>query len=305
MAIDAFILILSMLSIGYLFARLRVLPENTPDVLNRVVIYLCLPAAVLLHVPRMHMELRLAGLMLTPWLMGLVSWGILAFLRKRLGFRPDEYAVLLLCVILGNTAFIGYPMTRALLGEEAVAYAVIYDQFGAFLMLSSCGLYLCAKYSGGVSPPAGVVIRRILSFPPAWALLAGLTFMPQNPPGWLQHGLQNLSDAMLPLVMLAVGFSLRFQLPRHEIRALSLGLALKLLLLPALAWGLSLLMGLSGNMLRVNVLETAMPPMITAAALAIAHRLAPRLAAALAGYGILFSLITLPFWAWALRFGNA
>jgi predicted permease len=54
-------------------------------------------------------------------------------------------------------------------------------------------------------------------------------------------------------------------------------------------------------MLRVNVLETAMPPMITAAALAIAHCLAPRLAAALAGYGILFSLVTLPLWAWALR----
>ena len=34
------------------------------------------------------------------------------------------------------------------------------------------------------------------------------------------------------------------------------------------------------------------------AALAISHQLAPRLAAALVGYGILLSLLTLPAWAW-------
>mgnify|MGYP006202645689 CR=1 FL=1 len=38
----------------------------------------------------------------------------------------------------------------------------------------------------------------------------------------------------------------------------------------------------------------------TAAALAISHQLAPRLAAALVGYGILLSLATLPMWAWVV-----
>ena len=53
-------------------------------------------------------------------------------------------------------------------------------------------------------------------------------------------------------------------------------------------------------MLQANVLESAMPTMITAAALAISHQLAPRLAAALGGYGILLSLATLPMWAWVV-----
>ena len=38
----------------------------------------------------------------------------------------------------------------------------------------------------------------------------------------------------------------------------------------------------------------------TAAALAISHRLAPTLAAAMVGYGILLSLLTLPAWTWLL-----
>jgi predicted permease len=135
-------------------------------------------------------------------------------------------------------------------------------------------------------------------------LVVALTVMPESPPGWLAHGLQSLSGAMLPLVMLAVGFSLRFQLPLAEIRALTLGLTLKLLLLPMLVWACSLLAGLSGDMLDVNVLETAMPPMITAAVLAIAHGLAPRLAAAMVGYGILAAMLTLPLWREALRWAG-
>jgi predicted permease len=58
---------------------------------------------------------------------------------------------------------------------------------------------------------------------------------------------------------------------------------------------------MTGQLHDTVVLESAMPPMITAAALAISHNLAPRLAAAMVGYGILLSLATLPAWTWLLR----
>jgi hypothetical protein len=67
--------------------------------------------------------------------------------------------------------------------------------------------------------------------------------------------------------------------------------------MPALAWLLVPLLGLQGDMARTTVLESAMPSMVTAGALAIAHNLAPRLAAAMVGYGLLLSLLTLPAWA--------
>ncbi len=58
-----------------------------------------------------------------------------------------------------------------------------------------------------------------------------------------------------------------------------------------------LTLGLSGDVARTVVLEAAMPSMVTAGALTIAHALAPRLAAALVGYGLLLGLLTLPLWA--------
>jgi predicted permease len=191
-------------------------------------------------------------------------------------------------------------MVRALLGDHALPYAVVYDQFGTFVLLSTFGLYVIARYSGDTPPSARQVLKRIAGFPPLWALLFALTLMPVQPPAWIGAALKSLSDAMLPLVMLAVGFSLQLRLPLSELRPLGAGLLLKLVVMPALALPIAWAFGLQGQMLQVNVLESAMPSMITAAALAISHRLAPRLAAAMVGYGILLSLATLPAWVWVL-----
>jgi malate permease and related proteins len=305
MAFDAFALILALLALGVLFARVRVFPDNAADVLNRVVLYVCLPAAVLTYVPRLRLDASLAGVIVTPWLLTVATVALVALATRMFKFRRDEHAVLLLCVALCNSSFIGYPMVRALLGEHALPYAVVYDQFGTFILLSTFGLYVLARYGGDAPPTAREIGLRILKFPPVWALLFGLTLMPEQPPAWIGSALQKLADAMLPLVMLAVGLTLQLKLPRDELKPLAFGLLLRLLVMPALAIPLSLAFGMQGEMLQANVLESAMPSMITAAALAISHQLAPRLAAALVGYGILLSLVTLPMWAWVVgRLGS-
>ena len=301
MAFDAFALILAMLALGMAFARLKVLPANAAETLNLVVLYVCLPAAVLIYVPRLHVDASLAGVIITPWLLAVATVVLVMLATRAFKFRRDETAVLLLCVALGNTSFIGYPMVRALLGEQALPYAVVYDQFGTFVLLSTFGLYVLAKYAGDAPPTARQVLLRMVKFPPIWALAAGLSVMPEQPPDWIAAALQKLADALLPLVMLAVGLSIQLTLPRDEVRPLATGLLLKLLVMPALALPLALLFGMRGEMLQVTVLESAMPTMITAGALAIAHHLAPRLAAALVGYGILLSLLTLPGWLWLLE----
>jgi len=301
MAFDAFALILTMLALGMLFARLKLLPANAAEVLNLVVLYVCLPAAVLIYVPRLHVDASLLGVIATPWLLATTTVALVTLATRAFGFRRDEHAVLLLCVALGNTSFIGYPMVRALLGEDALPYAVVYDQFGTFVLLSTYGLYVLAKYGGDAPPTGRQILLRILKFPPVWALLLGLTVMPEQSPPWIAAAMQKLAEALLPLAMLAVGLSIQLKMPRDEVKPLALGLLLKLIVLPALALPLALLFGLHGDLLQASVLESAMPTMITAGALAIAHNLAPRLAAALVGYGILLSLVTLPAWVWVLR----
>lgn len=301
MALDAFALILAMLALGLLFQRLRVFPESAPESLNLVVLYVCLPAAVLLYAPRLDLGWHVLAVAAVPWVLLGATLLAVSALGRVMPLRREQRAVLLLCVALGNTSFLGYPLVRALLGESALPYAVIYDQFGAFLIMSTFGLYVLARYSGDAEPTAREIGLRILRFPPFLALVLGLTLMPERPPAWIADALQRLADALLPLVVLAIGLGLKLKLPGDELRPLAAGLGLKLLLMPLLALGLVQLLPLDPIAADATVLEAAMPPMITAAALAISHNLAPRLAAALVGYGILISLATLPAWAWLLR----
>ncbi len=302
MAFDAFALILAMLALGMLFARLKLFPEGAANVLNLVVLYVCLPAAVLTFVPRLHLDPSLMGLIATPWLLMGATFLLVGLATRVLKLPRGEHAALLICVGFSNSSFIGYPMVRALLGDHALPYAVVYDQFGTFLMLSTLGIYILARYSGETTPTTRQIALRIARFPPLWALIFALTLMPEAPPQWIGSGLQRLSDAMLPLVMLSVGLSIQLRLPRRELKPLAVGVMLRLVVMPMIALPIAYAFGLRGEVFQVNVLESAMPTMITAAALAISHGLAPRLCAAITGYSIVLSLVTLPALTWLLPY---
>lgn len=298
MAYDAYALILFMLALGMVFRRLGMFDENAAEVLNAVVLYVCLPAAVLRYAPALELKPALLAIIAVPWLLLLASIALVSLTTRWLHLARDQHAVLLLTVVLGNTSFLGYPLVRALLGEAALPYAVVYDQFGAFMLLSTFGLYVLARYGGERKPTARDIALRMLRFPPFLALLFALTLMPVDPPAFIANGLARLADALLPLVMLAIGISIQLRLPAAIRAPLAAGLVLKLVLIPAIALALIPLLGLHGLMAQATLLEAAMPPMITAAALAISHRLAPALAAAMVAYGIVSSLLSLPLWAW-------
>jgi predicted permease len=53
--------------------------------------------------------------------------------------------------------------------------------------------------------------------------------------------------------------------------------------------------------LKVAVLETAMPTMITAGALMMAHGVAIELAASFVSWGLILSLVTVPAWSLLIR----
>jgi malate permease and related proteins len=299
-AIDSFLLILLLIAIGKSCARLRLLPDNAADTLNRFALLVCLPAAVLRFAPQLSLDPRLIGLVAIPWLLLLASIVLVSVTVRLLKLSDGERAVLLLCVPLGNTSFLGYPLIEAFLGRDALPFAVAYDQLGSFVILSTWGLWVLARYGGDAKPTARMMAGRLLRFPPFIAMLLALTVMPAEPPAVVATLLARLSDALLPVVALAIGLQLRFRIPPGERAPLAAGLALKLLLLPALAWGLALAFGLGTMMTQAAVLEAAMASMITAAALAASHKLAPRLAAALVGFGTPLSLLTLPLWLWLL-----
>lgn len=298
----AFAFVLLLMVLGRLLSWRRLVPDSAPDALNIVVLYVCMPAAILLQVPKLQLTGATLGVALVPWMLLASSTLLVLGAARLLNLQRPDTAVLLLEVPLGNTSFLGYALIPVLASPEAMPFAVLFDQFGSFLILSTFGLTVIAIYSGGARPTPAAVIRRVVSFPPFLALVFALTLMPAEPPREIVDVLQQLASAMLPMVGIALGMQLRLRLPRAQLLPLGLGLAGKLLLMPALAWALCLLFDFGPAARAAVVLEAAMPPMITAAALAAMARLAPELGSALVGYGVVLSMLSLPFWRWWLGY---
>ena len=200
----SFAFIFAMLVVGRLLAWRRVVPDDAPAALNLVVLYVCLPAAVLLHAPRLQFERALLGLVALPWLILVASAATTLAMARVLRFDRASTAALLLLVALGNTSFLGFALVPALAGEAALRYAVVYDQFGSFLILSTFGLVVLGLY-GVERPTPRAIARRILGFPPFIALLVALLLMPPAYPDAIARPLELLADSLLPLVALASG----------------------------------------------------------------------------------------------------
>lgn len=289
------LLILICLAIGLLLQKNRRIPDSFALSLNTYVIYVALPALVLFEIPHLTLDARALLPIVFAWLVMIVSAIFIWFFAKRAGWSRSITGALMLTVPLGNTGFLGIPLIGALLGDEAVPYAILYDQFGTFIALNTFGSFIAAYYSGGATSWKSLA-RVIVSFPPFIALILAFISLPVQFPDWFSSVLQKISSTLVPVVMVAVGLQWRLKLERNIIPPLILGLVATLFLTPLLAWTLLQLLGISGLAAQVVVLEAAMPAMISAGVLAINYQLAPRLASSLVGYSLLLSLATV--WAW-------
>ena len=286
-----------MLFAGWASVRFSLLPADDADALHRFVIYLCLPATIWKLLPGMRFERELWMVVFVPWLLLACTALVIVGLSRLWGFSRGVCGALLLCVPLGNTSFLGFPLVAALLGEPALRYAVLYDQLGSFLALSTYGLWVAAHYGDRPTSTWSQTLLRILRFPPFVALVLAFTPLPRIEilqPLWLR-----LSDALVPLAMFAVGMRLSWRPPR-PLGAAVFGLSLKLIVMPALAFAVLALLSAPRALTHAVVLEAGMPAMITAGAVASLAGLAPELTAALVGYGVLFGIVTVPTLAWLL-----
>ena len=298
--ISTFALIFALLAAGVVLARSRLFPLGTGHVLVKVALYVLLPASILRYVPRLEISFELAGLVAVPWLICLAGLPIALLARRWLALDRGATACVLLGSTLGNTAYLGYALVPALLGVDALGYAVVFDQFGSFIGLATFGLFAIAWFSGSERPSLLATLRRLLLFPPAIALVVALLVMPAEPWPLLAALLDGLASALLPCVVIAVGMQLRFRLHREQVAPLLVVVVAKLVLMPALAWLLASMWGLSIEMRDVAVLQAGMPTMITTSALLALAGLAPELAAAMVGYTTVLSMLSLPLWHWLL-----
>ena len=300
---ENFALVLIYLLIGTLLRRVRQFPADTGVALNLFVLYVALPALVLQKMPLLEFSAQLWIPAVLPWVLLLITAGVVLLAGRRWHWDRNVVGALLVVLPLGNTSFLGFPMVEAFYGDAGLPFAIIYDQAGSFLALVTYAAILAAWFNptADTRPSGPQILSKILLFPAFIAMLLGLALKGWNYPPFMDLLLDSLASTLVPVVMIAVGFQLRLKLETGQTAPLVLALGFKLLLMPAMALGLLSLLQPQPLLMQVVVFESAMPPMISAGALAIGAALAPRFVAALVGLGLLCSFITLPLWYWLLE----
>jgi predicted permease len=312
--LESFALILICILAGHLLTRWGQLGKAAPAVLNVYVIYLAFPALVLAQVPKLlaavHLDWRLIVPISAAWGVFGLAIALFSTARKVLGFDLSIVGALVLTAGLGNTSFVGFPVVEALYGEKGLATAVILDQAGTFLALSTVGL-ICASYFSGSGVKGREIFLRVIKFPPFIALLIAVLL------AWIEtkSGLalasrlytpaQKLGSSLAPVALVSVGTQLRFDLNllRRRWRTLAFGLCYKLLVAPLVSFLVFIVALKSSEMsTRVSVLETAMGPMITGAIVAQEFGLDTELTSLMVGIGVPLSLMTLCVWYFVLEY---
>ncbi len=292
---ENFIVTLTFLIIGIVVKRLPQFPKETGIVLNVFVIYISLPALVLLNIPTLVFSKQLLAPALIPWIMLVISCGLIFLFSKILKWEKNITGCLLLLIPLGNTSFFGIPMVETFFGESAINYALLYDQLGSFLALAIYGSFIVAIYGTNEKGSSLIIVfKRVITFPPFIALVMAMLLRNIVYPDAIAQLLSVLAATLIPLVMIAVGYQLQFQLDRNLLTPMGFGLSIKLIIAPLVALLFCKLSGFKGEAAQVSIFEAGMPPMVSAGALAILANLSPTLTAALIGIGILLSFATLP-----------
>lgn len=252
---ESLLLLLVCAILGILAARFVRGATAFAQPLNWWVLNIALPALVLELIPKLELGWHLWFLPVSQWLVFLGSWAFFAMLGKFLHWTPQRVGGLTLVAGLGNTMFIAYPVIEAVLGREALPYAVVADQAGAFIAFTIGGALVIAVCGG--APGSGnllsSILQRLVRFPALYAIAIGLIVGAFG--GWpplIDNLLLRLGATLTPLALFSAGLQFRLYLGKGLRTAVATGIAWKLVLAPiliaAVGWGT----GTSGFALTVG-----------------------------------------------------
>ena len=263
--------------------------------LGSFVFSITLPATILVSLDRVAFsptawKLPLSACLITiP--MVLMAWGIARTLNLD---RPTQGGFLLASGCI-NSVYFAYPVSLATFGEEGLAQAVLFDLGQTTLTLTV--LYPMALWHGTSHPSSRAALRRLMTSPPLWALIAILAVKATglHLPGGLRTVLTPVHLLTTPLASLVLGLSITVHAVRKTWKLSSLGVGLRMVGGFLLGWIVATLLGLTGLERAAVLLIAGMPSAVTAVIISAESKLDEDLVASIVALSICVGMATLPW----------
>ncbi len=265
--------------------------------LTDLVFYLLLPALVLdviWRAPLSAASLQISFLATCGIITGLV---IMSIILRFLKVSKKQTGALLLAASFPNATYLGLPVLEQVIGPETTATVLQYDFFACTPILLTVGIMLAHYY--GSSKLEVHPVRELIKIPALWAVSVGiaLNYLKVPQPDILHAGLSTLAAAVVPLMLIVLGMSIRWgSLHIRYMRLLAPVAAITLIIVPVSVYSMSRLIGLESDLSIMVTLVGAMPTMVFGIVICERYQLDGELYAAAVTLTTILSLISLPLW---------
>lgn len=284
--------------VGWSLRRTGLLKREDVEVINKIIVYIALPALIFMAVHEAPLSLKVAAFPVFSIAVMTLCLAVAYVLGRVLKLKAGVLGAFLLVAALGNTGYLGFPLTIGLYGQENLVRSVFYD-FGTVIFLFTAGIMVARGFSD--NKDQGNIIKEFLLFPSTIALLAGLLLHVVPLPVFFSKAMEYLGQATIPLVMLTIGLTLEAKGLKKYILPLILVLLIKLIFSPLIALGIASAAGLQGVDLGVIVLEASMPAVMLSLVVGLKYELEVEFIAAAILVSIIASLATIPLFQTLLK----
>lgn len=274
--------------LGYLLSNKL---QLDPRPFSQVIFYILNPCLVFNLI--IHSQLSDGDILRTIGFAGLIMavTGVIAWIGGKL-LRLDRrmMAATLLTSTLMNAGNFGLPVILFAFGEKATAYGSL---FFVTMMLFSYTVGIIIASMGTAS--IGQAFINLLKVPTLYAMVLAFVFLrlQWQLPLPLDRSVKLLSDASIPSMILLLGMQFQAIEWTSKITPLAFVNVLRLMIGPALAFGLNLVFGLSGPARQASILESGMPIAVLTTILATEYDTEPSFVTAAVFTSTLLSAITL------------
>jgi predicted permease len=261
-------------------------PERTSNIAHRtlvVVVYTVLPIVIFFNLARASFTRNEEFGLGLVYVAIAVTAALAIYGSKKLGVSPPARGSILTSSVMGNTGYLGLPLTAALLGFSQIPEAVLYDTVVTTPLLFLGAFGVGAVFGDTAGETAGDRVKAFFTRnPPLYAAIAGILAPASLAPDIAVDISRVLIVALLPIGFFAVGAALAEEQaessgeadPDATAASIGLILVLKLIVMPLVLWAISLpLLDLPDTYLLLAAMPCGINALIVAHLYGLDHRL--------------------------------
>ncbi|MCS7202336.1 MAG: AEC family transporter [Dictyoglomus sp.] len=228
--IEKIIINILIILFGFLIKKTRILPENTGKVLSRFIVYITLPATILKVFLTTKIQMDFIILPISSLLLGLSVFLLSFFILRSLNFEEKIKWTLLISLCGYNVGLFAYPFIQSICGDEGLFIMAMFDIGNSFLVFGLAYAVSLIAVNQSKIDFYKIIKNVILFFPlDIYIISIILNLFNIKFPSLLYDFVSQLSMPNNVLALFTIGFFLDFNLNTSELKALTLGLILRVL----------------------------------------------------------------------------